>query len=93
MPGTTSDVAEFGGALIDGEGPDDGQGTDLDTESEFDAETDSVVGSGVAREVAVPRTPAKVASPSVAAADADDTLSHQPAVQVLRSLRIAHAAW
>lgn len=54
-----------------GSGPEDGKGTDLEIEAELDP-----VELGVAKEVAVPSTPASVASPSVAATEADETLRH-----------------
>lgn len=60
-PGTTIDGAAFVGDGVE-EGPKAGD------------EVDVVDGSGVASEMAVPKTPANVASPSAAASEAEDTL-------------------
>jgi hypothetical protein len=65
-------------------------GTVLDAALEGEPDPDGAVsvlvpvGSGVAREVAVPNTPARVASPSAAAWDADESLSNQLKIVVRR---------
>jgi len=67
------------------------QGTVLFTPFEADSdgppEVAVPVADGVAREVAVPRTPLRVAPPSAAACEADDTLYISPAAKI-RDIRL-----